>query len=135
MPEYNARVVARLTYHIGWATYKRQKVLSEGICTHLKEILAEKCLTYGIALDEIHANSYFVYIIAQCPPKEAPSKIVQIIKGASARILRVDYPHLFEPPLSESLWEKGYYIATSGEFDGDELRKFLGLPPAPVRRV
>jgi len=135
MADYNERVIARLTYHIGWATYKRQDVLSKAVCAHLEKFLVEKCLAYGIIIGKIHARSRFVYVSAQCPPKEAPAKVVQLLKGASSRVLRADYPHLFEPPLSESLWERGYYIATTGEFCGDELRKFLGLPPASVRRV
>jgi len=131
MANYNERVFARITFIVAWATFKREKVMTRAIDAHLQKFLAESCNEHGILVSNIHVGSFFVYTKVQCPPKEAPSKVIQLLKGTSSRLLRSNFPRLSEPPFTESLWEKGYFIATIGEFVKNELREFLGLPLAP----
>ena len=49
------------------------------------------------------------YLFTGCPPKLAPYQIVHLIKGASSRILRQEFPELLKLP---SLWTRSYFVST-----------------------
>jgi len=124
------RVVSRLAYHFAWTTLHQEHVLTDGVKIFATNFLEQKCQDAGCSISELYIGSYYVYIYLKSPPKYSPAQIVQLLKGSSAVDLRSNYPHLTQSPFVESLWDRGYFTATSGDFVGGALREYLGLSPA-----
>jgi Transposase and inactivated derivatives len=50
-----------------------------------------------------------VHMLIQIQPTLSISKVVQIIKGGTSRILRMEYPELEEFIWGDSFWAEGYF--------------------------
>jgi REP element-mobilizing transposase RayT len=104
----------RLHYHIIWATFERQPVLS---CEREKVFYG---VLYGKAKElnlKIHAAGKVddhVHIVISIPPKLAVADCVKHIKGASAYAIN----HIIDSG-GQFKWQEGYGALSIGEYSLD----------------
>ena len=66
-----------------------------------------------------------VHMLIQIRPRESVSKVVQLLKGGSSRVLRAEIPKLEEFLWGDSFWADGYFAETVGKTNEEVIRKYI----------
>lgn len=118
--------VYNVNYHIVWSVKYRRKVLTAEIEHYLKglfqEIAQEK--EFEVAMMEVGEQDH-IHVFASAHPKIAPSYIVKMLKGISARKLFLKFPQLKKRLWGGHLWNNSFYIETVGSISEDVIRKYI----------
>ena len=91
----------------------------------MKEILQQTCDEHGFELMAVEAMPDHVHCFVSAPPKVAPSEIVKILKGASARRMFQRFPVLKVRMSKGHLWHPGTYIGTAGNVSAETIKKYI----------
>jgi len=87
--------VYNVDYHIVWSVKYRRKVLNCTIEQDMKNIFQEIATDKGFEIDRVEVGELdHVHVFASAHPKVAPSYIVKMLKGISARKLFLLHPQL-----------------------------------------
>lgn len=118
--------VYNVHYHIVWTVKYRRKVLSQEIENDMKKIFGEIANDKGfeVVMVEVGEQDH-VHVFASAHPKVAPSYIVKMLKGISARKLFLLHPHLKQKLWKGHLWNSSYYIETVGSISEDVIQAYL----------
>ena len=118
--------VYNCNYHIVFSTKYRRKVLTAEVEDYLKRVIIETGIEKGfdVAMVEVEDRDH-VHLFASAHPKLAPSYIVKMVKGISARKLFLKFPELKKKLRERHLWNPSYYIETIGSISEDVIRKYI----------
>ncbi|ADY73285.1 transposase IS200-family protein [Desulfurobacterium thermolithotrophum DSM 11699] len=118
--------VYNCNYHIVFSTKYRRKVLTPKVEEYLKKVIIKTGIEKGfeVAMIEVGEQDH-VHIFVSAHPKIAPSYIVKMIKGISARKLFLKFPELKKRLWKGHLWNPSYYIETIGSISEDVIRKYI----------
>jgi len=111
--------------HICWITKYRYQVLKGTIGIRLREIIREVCKQYDIEILQGHVRPEHVHIVVSRPPNISESKMMQYIKGKSARKLLQEYEELRKRYYGGRLWARGYYCATIGNVTDELIMEYV----------
>ena len=114
-----------IAYHLVWVTKYRRTVLDRPMQAALKDVLHKTCDEHGYELMAVGAMPDHVYCIVNAPPKVAPSEIVKILKGTSARRMFQRFPALRLRVSKSHLWHPGTYIGTAGNVSATTIEKYI----------
>ena len=98
-----------IEYHLVWTTKYRYKVLNGKIAERLREIIRQICNNEDVTIIKGSIGKEHVHMLVSCPPNISVSKLVQLIKGKSSRILLNEYKELKKRYLGQHLWSVGYF--------------------------
>lgn len=103
-------------YHIVFCTKYRLKTLSPGFAKYTSTTIVNIAnRIQGVKINEINVMPEHVHIVAIIPPKYAVSKIVEILKSRSTKIVRKKFQWLDNPYYgTDSLWSPGFCASTVG---------------------
>jgi len=96
-------VVAALKVHLVFVTKYRRGVLPGKHLGTLREVFASVCADFGAELVELDGEDDHVHLLVASPPHVAVARLVNSLKGVSARRLRQRYrvrthrEHLWSP--------------------------------------
>jgi putative transposase len=127
MAEYwtGSQTKHRLMIHLVWIPKYRKRILNGKLAIRLKELLMLCAEANGWRIDEINIQKDHVHIIVQFVPTISVSKMVQLFKGKSSRILRLEFPELEEFYWGDSFWADGYFAETVGVCNLDRIRDYV----------
>lgn len=117
----------RTQYHIVWVTKYRHRVLNpvnfkKRVEAVIRDI-AERIV--GVEVEELNAQPEHVHMLAIIPPKYAVSKVVEIIKSQSAKVMRKEFTWFDKPYYdTPSLWSVGFFVSTIG-LDEKMIRNYV----------
>lgn len=114
--------VYNINYHIVYSTKYRRKALEGEVAERLKEIHEEIAKEYGFLLREQGVMPDYVHLFLTAHPKWAPTVIVKLFKGISARKIYLEFPQI-----RGKLWNSSYYISTEGEKTRKTIEKYIRL--------
>lgn len=66
-----------------------------------------------------------MHIVIQTNPRESVSKVVQILKGGTSRVIRKEFPELEEFLWGDSFWADGYFAETVGKVDEEVVKRYI----------
>ena len=115
----------RILMHLVWCPKYRKRVLRGKIVNRLKELFEEACNINDWSIEELGIEIDHVHLLIQINPKDNVSKVVQILKGGSSRIIRKEYPNLKEFLWGDSLWEDGYFVESIGSKNENIIRDYI----------
>lgn len=79
----------------------------------------------GVEVEELNAQPEHVHMLAIIPPKYAVSKVVEIIKSQSAKVMRKEFTWFDKPYYdTPSLWSVGFFVSTIG-LDEKMIRNYV----------
>ncbi len=112
--------VYNCNYYIVFSTKYRRKVLTPEVEDYLKRVVVEIGIEKGfeVAMVEVEEQDH-VHLFVSAHPKIAPSYIVKMVKGISARKLFLKFPELKKKLWKGHLWNPSYYIETIGSISED----------------
>jgi putative transposase len=86
--------VYSIRYHFVWSTWYRRHVLLPPVDASLKEALLALAAERGYEVLALEVMPNHVHVFLSAPPKESPSTIAKVLKGATARKLFTRHPEL-----------------------------------------
>ncbi len=118
--------VYNCNYHIVFSTRSCRKVFNSEIEDRLKQIVFEIARDKGFEVFQIKVDGQDrVHVFASAHPKVAPSYIVKMIKGITARKLLLKFPVLKKEFHRGHLWNSSYYIETIGSISEEAIEKYI----------
>ena len=118
-PDPNVRrgrsVVCNLHVHLVFTPKYRRGPLTSAILDRCEQIMAEVCTDFGAELREFNGETDHVHLLVHYPPKVAISRLVNSLKGVSARRLRQEFPaHIRKYLWGEHFWSPSYFAGSCG---------------------
>jgi len=102
-------------YHLAWATKYRKKVFIKEETKRIVKLLLRKIVAaYEIEIGTIEVLSDHVHLTISTPPRIAPSRAVQLLKGLSTKILFEQFSWLRSFYWGGEVWAGGYFIRSIG---------------------
>lgn len=106
--------VFALHAHLVFVTKYRKQVFTQKALLSLKDIFQSVCADFEAELVEFDGEGEYVHLLIQYPPKVSISKLVNILKGVSSRLLRKTDPALSSKYWKGALWSPSYFAASCG---------------------
>ena len=113
-------------FHLVFVTKYRKHVFnSEEKRQVMKEILESTTDMYDITIQESKVMPDHIDLLISFNPKHAPSSIVKIIKGRSAREWFKQYPETKQDVWKGHLWSPSFFMSTIGDASKDVVEKYI----------
>lgn len=127
MAEYRSEshTVYDIKYHFVWITKYRYKILRGKITERAREVLTQGCEVNGLVILKGSVGTDHVHMLLSCPADMSPSRIMQLLKGRSLKILQDEFPELKKRYWGQHMWARGYFCGTVGEVDEDTIKAYI----------
>jgi putative transposase len=99
--------------------------LTRQIGDRLTEILRELCEKHGVELIATENEVDHVHIVVRMKPDQQISKLVNSLKGVSARRLFQEFPAIKNRLWGGHLWSTSYFVVTVGGAPLDAIKKYV----------
>jgi putative transposase len=115
-------VVSALNVHLVFVTKYRRGVLTGEHLDTLREVFANVCTDFGATLVELDGEDDHVHLLVAYPPHVAIARLVNSLKGVSARRLRQRYRMR---TYREHLWSPSYFAASAAGAPLEILNQYI----------
>ena len=113
----------RIYAHLSWTTWARLPLIDQPVADFLSPFLLAEAKRHGARVIEIGVVSNHVHLLVELPPKYEVPRLVQGLKGASARLANRD-----GHPRHESLrWDNGYDLRSVGIKQLPQVANYIRL--------
>lgn len=129
MSEYrkSAHTVYHLHYHFVFTTKYRKPVLRGEVGTEVRDLIREVCRTHDIEIVQGHIRPDHVHLLLSVPPKMAPSRVMQAVKGKTSHHMLRNRRRLRKEFWGRHLWARGYFVCTTGNVTDEVIQKYIEL--------
>ena len=117
----------QLHYHFVFITKYRKPALRGEIGKRVRELIREICRSNDIEILRGNVRPDHVHLLLSVPPRLAPSRVMQAIKGKTSHHLLADYRALRKEFWGQHLWARGYFAATTGTVTDEVIAKYIEL--------
>lgn len=108
-------VVSALHVHLVFVTKYRRGVLSARCFPVLKDAFTTVAQDFGAVLVEMDGEDDHVHLLIEYPSQVAVARLVNSLKGVSARRLRAcAFPEVRKHLWGDHLWSPSYFAASCG---------------------
>ena len=136
-PDPNIRrgrtVVCDLHVHLVFITKYRHGAMTDAMLTRCEEIMREVCADFEAELTQFNGEEDHVHLLVHYPPKVQLSKLVNSLKGVSARLLRKEYDaHVLRYLWGGHFWSGSYFAGTCGGAPLTVVRQYIADQKRPT---
>ncbi|MFR9780190.1 IS200/IS605 family transposase [Micromonospora sp. MS34] len=118
--------------YLVFTTKYRRGAFTDLILTRCQQVMSKACEDFGAQLREFNGEDDHVHLLVHYPPAAALSKLVDSLKGVSARYLRQEFPsHLSRYLWGGHLWSPSYFAASCGGAPLDVVKEYIGNQQRP----
>jgi putative transposase len=115
-----------------FVTKYRRGVFTDKILSRCEEIMASVCADFEAELTEFNGETDHVHLLVHYPPKTSVSKLVNSLKGVSARRLRQEYTGTMNRAIMHGhLWSPSYFAASCGGAPLSIIRQYIEQQQRP----
>ena len=111
--------------HIVWIPKYRKRILRELLAKRVEELIRECADINRWHVEELNIQPDHVHLVLQFRPDMAVSKMVQLFKGKSSKIIRKEFPGLKEFYWGDSFWGDGFFAETVGNCDLETIKNYV----------
>lgn len=116
-----------------FVTKYRRGVFTDEMLTRCEEIMREVCADFKVELREFNGEHDHVHLLVHYPPNVTLSRLVNSLKGVSARLLRKEYaPHVRQYLWGGHFWSGSYFAGSVGGAPLTVLRQYIEQQKQPV---
>jgi putative transposase len=115
----------QIAYHFVWIPKYRRRILLGDVQKVTKEAIEACCTMHGFTLLALETDEDHVHCFVSAPPKDAPAKIVGLLKGYSSKLIREYFPALAKRTGKDQLWTSAYYVGTAGTVSAEVIRRYI----------
>jgi len=123
--KHTAGCVYQTTYHIVWRPGYRRDVLKEPVKSTLEGLLHTIAYQHGMEILAVDVQPDHIHLFVSFPPAMSIADAVKLLKGISARQLRLIFPDLRKRTRSDRLWAPSYYVGTAGHVSAETIKKYI----------
>jgi putative transposase len=116
--------------HLVFVTKVRHGVLTDEHLDALRGVFTSVCADFGAELVEMDGEDDHVHLLVAYPPHVAVARLVNSLKGVSARRLRQRYRVRTH---REHLWSPSYFAASAGGAPLEMLKQYIRQQRTPSR--
>lgn len=123
----NSNSVYLLNYHLILITKYRKKVfINDDIVERTKEIMRKIASDFDVEIINQECGEDHIHLMISTKPTVELTKLVNLLKGTSSRMLRKEYEQqLSEILYGDAFWSDSYYIATAGNVSVDTIYNYI----------
>ncbi|WP_327590538.1 IS200/IS605 family transposase [Nonomuraea sp. NBC_00507] len=126
-------VVYHLHAHLVFVTKYRRGVFTDEMLIRCEELMREVCADFEVELREFNGEHDHVHLLVHYPPKVALSKLVNSLKGVSARMLRKEYSaHVRKHLWGGHFWSGSYFAGSVGGAPLAALKQYIEQQKRPA---
>lgn len=113
-------------FHLVWVTkYRKEVFTTEALRTDMKQILQTIAQENDIIIQNVEVLSDHIHLMISFHPKVSASKVVQTLKGGSARSWFKQHPETKEQLWGGHLWSPSYFMSTLGNMSKDIVDNYI----------
>lgn len=121
-----------LHVHLVFVCKFRRKVFTQKILEDLENIFNSVCNDFDAELKEFNGESDHVHLLVNYHPKTSISKLVNSLKGVSARMIRKQkYPTITKALWGTSLWSPSYFAGSCGGAPLEVIKQYIDQQKTP----
>ncbi|MFF0635983.1 IS200/IS605 family transposase [Nocardia sp. NPDC004151] len=135
-PEYRRgrSVVSALHVHLVFVTRYRRGVLDDAMLTRCEQVMRGVCTDFEAELIEFNGEDDHLHLLIEYPPKVPISKLVNSLKGVSARRLHYEFTgRANRHHLNGHLWSPSYLAASCGGAPLSIIKQYIEQQRRPPR--
>lgn len=117
--------IHQLHYHIVWCVKYRRTLITREVGDRLTEILTELCEKADVELLATQNDLDHLHILVRMKPNQQVSKLVNSLKGVTARRLFQEFKWLKNRLSGGHLWGPSYFAVTVGGAPLDAIKKYV----------
>ncbi|MFD4968867.1 IS200/IS605 family transposase [Streptomyces sp. NPDC058424] len=126
-------VVSAMHIHLVFVTKYRRGVLDDTMLSVCEDTMRKVCEDFGAELKDFNGEDDHVHLLVHYPPKVAVSKLVNSLKGVSARILRRDFTGRVNQAIMHGhFWSPSYFAASCGGAPLSIIRQYIEQQKRPA---
>ena len=115
----------RLMYHLIWIPKYRKRILKGKVASRLAEMFNECADMERWKIEELSIQPDHIHMLIQMRPDVSVSRMVNLFKGRSSKLIREEFPDLKEFLWGKSFWADGYFAETSGQISEARIREYI----------
>lgn len=120
--------------HLVFVTKHRRGFLTDEMLTSCQDVMRNVCTDFESQLVEFNGERDHVHLLVEYPPKVQVSKLVNSLKGVSARRLRDEYREwVNRHSMNGHLWSPSYFAASCGGAPISIIRQYIEQQQRPPR--
>jgi len=124
-------VVYQLHVHLVFVPRYRRKVFDADALERLRIVFGAVCGDFEAELTQFNGEPDQVHLLVNYPPKVAVARLVNSLKGVSARRLRQERPDISRRYWRGGLWSASYFAASCGGAPISILRQYIESQRTP----
>ena len=118
--------------HLVFVTKYRRRVFTKTILDQMKQTLESVCNDFEAELAEFNGEGDHIHLLVNYPPKVSLSKLVNSLKGVSARMIRKSKYATIEKSLwGSSLWSPSYFAGSCGGAPLEVVKQYIEQQQTP----
>jgi putative transposase len=119
-------VIFNLHVHLVFMPKYRHGVISKGVFESLREAFLSVCKDFEGELEESNYEEDHVHLLVSYPPKVALSRLVNSLKGVSARRLRaLKLPEVQSKLWGKHFWSPSYCVVSCGRAPLEVIKRYI----------
>jgi putative transposase len=119
-------VVYQLQAHLVFVPKYRRGVITKRVFATLHSAWEQVCTDFECELRETGWETDHVHLLVSYPPKVALSRLVNSLKGVSARRLRAEnLPEVRTKLWGEHFWSPSYCVVSSGGAPLETIKRYI----------
>ena len=126
-------VVYTLHAHLVFTPKYRRGPFTDEILRRCEEVMRAVCADFETELVEFNGEKDHVHLLVHYPPKVQLSKLVNSLKGVSARLLRKEYDtHVRRYLWGGHFWSGSYFAGSCGGEPLSVVRQYIEQQQRPA---
>ena len=110
-----------LKYHFVWCPKYRKMALKGNMGNYVVHVIKEIAKRYDFEVVELAVMSDHDHLFVSAAPYISPGHLVQMLKSITAREVFKRFPGIKRLLWGGALWERGYFVMSSGTGTTDEM--------------
>ena len=123
--------VYRLRYRL--CVHHQVPQAGSAIGKEVRDLTREICRSLDIEIVKGHVRPDHVHLLLDVPPRLAPSRVKQAIKGKTSHHLLQDHRKLRKEFWGRHLWARGYFVATTGNVSDTMVAEYIETQDVETR--
>lgn len=110
-----------LKYHFVWCPKYRKMILKGNIGKYVAHVIYEIAERYDFEVVELAVMPDHIHLFVSAAPENSPAHLLQVTKSITAREVFKRFPGIKRFLWGGALWERGYFVMSSGTGTTDEM--------------
>lgn len=123
---YSSSAVYEINYHIVWCTKYRNQVMTDEVKQFMDDQIRTIADSKEWTVIELEVMTEHIHLFLSAPPFVAPTDIVKVMKGVTAKRVFEKFPQLRRRKFwGNHMWSPSYYIGTHGNVSAETIKKYI----------